>query len=190
MTLTVLSKDSGVNICCSVGMTEHWIPKPPAMLAREAEVRDIRMVKRKELSSTVYSNRVSVAVSSHDRIYDSVFNMISKLWVLPSNKAVAGLTNNSQTPFQRMQIMMGETFSVTFSSQDGGNEISEKNANYASLMVRGPTAATSEVEEFFKKQAEKGTGGILSGLAAGFLGKAFGPTVGSIAGTVAEILPI
>jgi len=190
-TLTVMSKDIGVNVCCSIGSTDHWIPKSALQKKNETEVQDTRIVQRRQLSATPYANKVIIAYSSHDRILSPVFDTITKVWVNPVNQATINPNNPSQqSPFQRQQIISGETYSVGYAAEDGSIEISTRNSSYAAMLVRGVTTTPSEIEEFFRTQSAQGTGGLLSGLAASFLGKAFGSTVGSIAGTVAEVLPI
>jgi len=189
-TLSVLSKDFGVNVCSSVGMTSHWIPADQSIVVRDTSVRDPRIVARRHLSSTVYAGRNIIATSSHDRINSPVFDQINKLWILASNKAVPGGDLSNQSLFQRQQLISGESFSLTQSNEINGAMMSLFNAQYAEMMVKGPNAPANEIEAFFLECAKKGQGGILSGLVAGFLGNTFGPDIGSLAGTVSELLPI
>jgi len=188
--LAVVSRDLGVNICSSVGITRHWVKQSPVEVAREGAVRDLRLEAKKELSSTVYSERDVVAISSFDDMYDSVVRIVTGQWVLPINYSNAGTIPSAQTEFVRAQIMNEETASLALAGEDSGTTLAIVNGRFAAQMIRSPTAAQSEMEKFFTDAAAAGTGGILSGLVAGFLGKAFGPTVGSIAGTVAELIPI
>jgi len=44
--------------------------------------------------------------------------------------------------------------------------------------------------EFFNNASRTGSGGVLSGLLAGWAGKALGPTVGGILGGIADVLPV
>jgi len=44
--------------------------------------------------------------------------------------------------------------------------------------------------EFFNNASRTGKGGVLSGLLAGWAGKALGPVAGGILGGIADVLPI
>jgi len=190
MALTTATRDQGVNICSSVGVTRHWVPPAAGSKIRSENMRDMRLVSRRYLGATLYADREAVAISSYDRMLGPVYDQISSLWILPINKAVAGLTEAAQSSFQREQIIRGETASVSSSAQDSGTTLSTLHGRYAQAMVKGPNAPASDIETFFVEQTKNGKAGILSGLVAGFIGKAFGPTAGSIAGTVSELLPI
>ncbi len=190
MKLTTVSFDVGVNICTSIGITRHWIPPPTEFLARNADTRDVRLEKRRGLTATPYANRLVIAESSHAKLLSAPYDLIQKMWILPVNKATAGLTPQQQSVFVREQIMQGETYSVSLASENGGVFMSNINFSYAQAMVRGTTGTTLEIEDFFDQQSKNGSAGPLSGFVAGALGKLFGPTIGSISGTVAEMLPI
>jgi len=190
MTLTQVNIDQGINIFCAVGQTLHWIPQTQSSIKRNEGVVDERLEKQRTLSNTTYNNKRVIAISAHDKIYAPVYTQINNTWILPQNKAVAGTNLAAQSVFQRQQIIMGEAFSVSQSSEDDGATLSARHDSYAALMVRGLTQSPSEIETFLLDQAKKGHGGVLSGLVAGWLGKTFGATAGSIAGSIAETLPI
>jgi len=62
--------------------------------------------------------------------------------------------------------------------------------NYAQKITHAFNAEKSDWARFFETQDEKGNGGFLSGLAAQLAGHVFGSGVGSIASTIADMLPI
>jgi len=94
------------------------------------------------------------------------------------------------TFFTRIQGLTGEPFSVPTSNGDDGLELSFLHGQFAARMVKGRSAQTTDWDKFFAECAALGRGGILSGLAAAFLGSVAGPTVGAIASAVADVLPI
>jgi len=109
MSFSTLSSDFGVNICSSVGTTRHWIEQGEDDKAREMVARDPRLMKRRYLSQTLYADRQATAISSYNRMLSPVLSQIQGIWILPINKAVVGLTDASQSLFQREQIIRGET---------------------------------------------------------------------------------
>jgi len=62
-------------------------------------------------------------------------------------------------------------------------------STYAAAMTHSKST-TSALDQAFINLSNSGRAGILSSLAASFLGHAFGPTVGTIASSVANVLPI
>jgi len=190
MAYTVLTKDFGINICSSIGITRHWVQQSEVDKSRRRDVRDTRLESRRYLSSTLYATRETVVTTSFNRMISPVFDQIESIWVLPVNKAVVGGTDASQSIFQREQIIKGETASVSSSSESAGMSLSTLHGRYAQAMIKGTNAPASELEVFFIEQGKNSTAGILSGLVAGFIGKAFGSTAGSIANSVSEMLPI
>jgi hypothetical protein len=190
MALSTVSRDFGVNICSSVGMTRHWIPQGLEDQTRDSQVRDLRLASRRYLSATLYATRQAAAISSYNRMLSPALDSIQGIWILPINKAVIGLTDASQSTFQREQIIRGETYSVSSASEVAGMSLATLHGRYAQAMIKGPNAPAGDIEAFFTSQNLNSTGGILSGLVAGFIGKTFGSTAGSIAGAVSEMLPI
>lgn len=188
--LATLSRDLGVNICCSVGTTRHWLHPTPSSIARLVDVKDPRVESRKYLTNSFYSNNVVVAVSSHEKMYSAVLDQIFKFWILPVNYANAGSVLAAQSIVNRQAIIEGETYSVVMASQDSGITMSSLHAQYAQSMVKGPNSPPSQLEDFFVEQSKSGTGGILSSLAASWIGNTFGPVAGSIAGAISDFLPI
>jgi len=190
MAFTVVSKDLGVNVCSSVGITRHWIPQSDSDKRRQAEVRDMRLERRRYLSATLYAAREAIVTTSFNRMTSAVYDQIESIWILPVNKAVSGGTDASQSIFQREQIIKGETASVSNTSESTGVALSTLHGRYAQAMIKGTNAPASEIEVFFVEQSKNARAGILSGLVAGFIGKAFGSTAGSIAGSISEMLPV
>jgi hypothetical protein len=94
------------------------------------------------------------------------------------------------TFFTRVQALLGEPFSLPTSNGNDGMSLGDLHFNFAQRMIKGRTAPTTDWDKFFAECAATGRGGILSGLAAAFLGQVAGPTVGAIASTVADFLPI
>jgi hypothetical protein len=188
--LVQLSQDLGVNVCCSVSSTRHWIPESVGFKQRVSEYRDSRVESTTGLVGTVYTSRQAVAVSTHEVALSPAFNGILGTWILPQNLSVSSTLNTSKTVFSRVQIIEGEPFSVPLANSDTGVTMSSLHTQYAAKMIRGPTAPPSDWDQFFTDQAAKGNGGVLSGVVADFLGRTFGPSVGGIAKSVAEIIPI
>jgi len=188
--LSQVSGDLGVNICCSISSTRHWIPESGDYKARVAEVRDSRIESTTGMRASPYTTRQAVAVSCHEQILSAAFSNILSMWILPQNLSVSSSLNTSKTFFSRVQIIEGEPYSVSSANNSTGITMAALHTSYASKMIRGPTAPPSDLDQFFVDQAKKGNGGILSGLVADFIGKTFGPSVGGIAKSVSEIIPI
>jgi hypothetical protein len=188
--LTVVSGDIGVNVCCSISSTRHWIPESSGYKERTAEVKDHRVENTTGLRASPYTTRQAIAVSCHEKVLSAPFSEILSMWILPQNLSLTSSLNTSKTFFSRVQIIYGEPYSVSTSNLASGVTMSSLHTSYASKMIRGPTAPLSNLDQFFVDQAKNGTGGILSGLVADFVGKTFGPSVGGIAKSVAEIIPI
>jgi len=185
--LTTISKDLGVNICVSVAMTRHWVNQSSNARARLEGVRDSRLEGRSV--GSVYIERQAVAISSRDVVLSAPFDAILSTWILPINYSNVGQSPESETFFSRVQIMAGEPYSVSQATVDSGKSMASLHSTYASKMVHSRDAPAGEWDAFFTEQQAKGTGGILSSLAASFIGSAFGPGAGSVANTIAEIIP-
>jgi len=188
--LSTVSKELGVNVCCSVSCTRHWIPAPGSYKEMTAEFEDKRLTSRKNLVSGLYADRHDIAVSVHDTPVSEAFDRIQKQWILPVNLAVDGAVPQSLSDFTRVSLAMMETQSVPTANVTTGISMATEHLSYARKMIHGRDAAESEWSTFFQEEAKNGHGGVLSGLVADFIGKAFGGTAGAIAGTVASILPI
>jgi len=191
MTQATMSRDFGVNICSSVGLTKHWVVQStPDVERNHLDVFDSRVSGKREFVNTAYATRGIVGITGHDKLIDAVFTKIQKVWVLPVNHSITGSSSSDQSGFTRQSLILGEGFSVATTTEFEGISLSTQHVSYASLMVKQAQGPPNEIEAFFTEMAAKGTGGILSGLVSGFIGKAFGTTAGSIASSIADILPI
>jgi len=187
--LRTLSRDLGVNAVVSLGSTRHWVDVPVGEKERNSDFVDLRVKSRAHMK-TPYAAREAIATSSHDRIISAAWDEVDKVWILPINYSSTGIGLDDNTPFQRVQIISEEPFRVANTAGETGQTFSSLHMIYAQLMTHGRDASDSKMSSFFLEMEQKSTGGILSGLVAGFLGKQFGSTVGSIANTVADLIPI
>jgi len=185
--LSVMASDIGVNIACSAAMTRHWNTVSNNQKMREAIVLDDRLAKVR--ASSVYAQRQIVAISSYPALLAGPTEQILQQWILPVNDIVEW-SEEASTLFTRVQDMMKETSSISLSSGDDGVNMATLHEQYASKMVNGIAGKESDWDTFFAEQTKKGGAGILSSLAANFIGQAFGGTAGSIASTVAGLIPI
>jgi len=191
-----LGTELGITALCSVSMTRHWVPinltlSPKRKISREERGRevDVRVERRKNLSSTVYAQRQVVADSSQGPIMADAYEQILGTWQLPVMLAQSGANTNDQTLYQRTQLIMGEPYGVVTTAGSTGQIMSTMNSTYAMKMVRSRDAPPTEWDRLFQTLAASGRGGMLSGLLADAAGAIFGQGVGSVASTIASVLP-
>lgn len=188
--ITVLSPDPGVNVLCSVNQTLYWLPQTISSQAMAEEVRDERVQRDKSLSSTVYAGREAVAISFRERPF-GVTQAITSRWILPVyliNDGGVGSQNSS--PYIKIQNIYDETNSTILSTTgSGGTTIATRHSIFADSMVHARDGK-AQMDTDFETLAAQGHAGILSSLAATFLGHAFGSGVGDVASAVASALPI
>jgi len=188
--LIAVSYDLGVNIACSVSSTLYWNQPSGQEMVREKEFLDERLLAKKFVS-TVYNSRVAVAMSSSGKLLSGPTEQIVSQWILPVLQIQGGTPPSGEMTFGIAQDLLCEPFSLPFTSTgDNGMTMGSRHVSYANKMVHGISAPSSDWDQFFIEETKLGAGGILSSLAADLLGKAFGPTAGAIAGSVASMLPI
>lgn len=189
--LTSIGNELGIRVLTSLGTTRHWQVVPSFRRFVNSDVRDIRLMARKNLNS-VYANREIVADTFQSKPEDEPYTMIMSRWVLPVNLLQSGSQYNNLSTIQRYQSFSREYFSKSYISDgETGTILSVINMNYAAKMVRSKLAEKNDWVQFFEQQTAQGRGGILSSLAASWIGKAVGsPEVGSILQGVADFLPV
>jgi hypothetical protein len=188
--IDVLSNDPGVNVLCSVNQTLYWLPQTVESITEHSVVRDERIQRDKGLSATVYSGRQASAITYREKPF-GVTQAITSRWILPVYLInTGGINSQNASPFVKIQNMYDETFSTTLSTTGfGGATISARHSIYADSMVHARDGQ-SQMDKDFESLSAQGRAGILSSLAATFLGNAFGNGVGDIASAVASALPI
>jgi len=188
--LTTVSRDLGVNVCCSLGVTRHWIDTPSSALEIRKQRVDTRMEKRKFLMADPYATRDVILTSFFDKPNSPVFDRIQQMWLLPINNSVTTAIPQSGTLWQKVTLNLVETNNVPTSNETTGTTLSFINSQFVNSLIKAKSAPLSAEAQFFLDMDRQGKGGVLSGLVANFIGSAFGSTAGSIAGTVAQFLPI
>jgi len=187
--ITEVSLDPGVNVLTSINQTRYWINVTPAALERTADVRDERIVQRKWLSDTVYTNRQAFSISYREAPFADTQSITTK-WILPIQHLQLGNGSPNASPFVKMQALNGEEFSTaTSTTGDSGVSLSTLHSIFADSMVHAKDTESSFDAEL-KNLTNSGKAGILSSLVAKFAGQAFGTTVGSVANAIADVLPI
>lgn len=193
--LGTVGTELGISVLTSVAMTRHWLPNTEdvhhhkIVSAMEGFV-DVRLEKIKRATQTVYATQSAVADSSQSIILAAPYEGILNSWILPVNKAELPVGNelSDSTAFPRWQTIMNEPFAATFSAGQVGQNMAMQHMVYAAKMVRTRDAPPSDVDKLIATLAAQGRGGILSGLAASFIGSIF-PAAAGIATTVAGALP-
>lgn len=191
MSLGQMGAELGIGVLTSVAMTRHWVYQS---LNERVETRqthvDLRMEKNRRVFDTVYSSRLAIADTSQSKILSAPYETVLNTWILPVNYSNSGSTISDQSLVQRWQAIMREPYLAATTSGQDGQLVSVMHANYAAKMTKAREAAGNDWQKFFDTMSVQGRGGVLSSLAAGFLGQAFGPAVGAIASGVADVLPI
>lgn len=170
--LGTFGTEQGIKSLCSISMTRHWAIIPPGTIAKSLDYVDERFAVRKRTFQSVYSQRNVVADTSQGAILASPYEIVLSTWILPLNK-VQVVTDANNTQLQRWQAMMGEPYFVPTTAGLTGVSLDSLHDLYASKMIKGKLATNDDWTEFFRTEAEKGRGGILSAV-GGFFDEAFG----------------
>jgi len=187
--LTVLSADPGVNVLNSLNQTRYWANVSAISAERNEDVRDTRVEQRRDLSGTPYASRQAFAISFREAPFAATA-AITTMWILPTLTIQTGTDTTNTCTFTQAQEMYNEQYSIASSTTgDQGATMASILSTYAAAMTHSKST-TSALDQAFINLSNSGRAGILSSLAASFLGHAFGPTVGTIASSVANVLPI
>jgi len=193
----VLSTELGINVLCSVAMTRMWLgvqetgtmskPHPK----KRVEIHDKRLdqVKNKAFSSTPYVTRQAIVDLSQGRIWDAPYTQVLQTWILPTCEEEVVPQTSQSTDLPRYQSMFDETKSASRTTGVTGITLSALHDAYAAKMTKGQLATADDWSQFFSECAAQGRGGILSGLVASLVGKAF-PGVSGVANAIADALPL
>jgi len=188
--LTTLSTEKGISILESASCTLHFSQANTAMEQRIANTEDLR-AKAVTLSS-VYADRTAAAISQKGTFLNGPTEQALAIWILPVSRIDLGIQSpQSASVFPRIQDLLSEPFVFVMTSTGvDGQIMANRHAAYASKMIKGVAAQPNDWDEFFKTMAASGRGGILTSLVAGLATKFLGPTVGGVASSLADILPI
>jgi len=170
--LGTFGTEQGIKSLCSVSMTRHWAIIPPGVKAKALDYVDERFAVRQRTFQTVYSARNVLADTSQGAILASPYEIVLSTWILPLNK-VQVETDANNTQLQRWQATMGEPYYIPTTAGTTGVSLDSLHDLYASKMTKGKLATSDDWTEFFKTEAAKGRGGILSAI-GGFFDGAFG----------------
>jgi len=187
--LSTCSIEPGVLPLMSVADTLAWYIPTPTTQARDSAYRDERFTAGRYAQTSQYSNRQAVAITYRSRPISEV-TKITDMWILPVQKLSAGFDPGTTSTYVKTQELNRETYARVLSATgDSGETMASRHASYAAAMVHAKGGEAS-IDKIFSSLESEGKGGILSSLAAQFIGSAFGSTAGQIAGAVADILPI
>lgn len=201
--LGTMGTEKGISILCSLAGTRIWVPTPSLRTQLTGPLRerrssssnliefvDIRMEKPRfhGLLTSVYANRQAITTTHQCEVLAAPFEQVLDTWIMPivQDEKIIG---ESSTVLQRWQFIMGEPHSTNSTSGEQGTTLSTIHSTYASKMVKSNLSQADDWTEFFNSMAKLGRGGILSGLVAGLVGKAF-PALGGVASTIADALPL
>jgi len=192
--LGTMGTELGISVLTSIAMTRHWIPITENVHHQKIvpvadDVIDKRLIERR-LANTVYSQQQAIADSSQSIILAAPYEQVLNTWILPVNLALlpANSLLTDSTALPRWQSLMGEPYAASYTSGQTGMLMSMQHAVYAAKMTRTRNTPESDVDTLIKLLAQQGRGGILSGLAASFIGSVF-PAASGLASTVASVLP-
>lgn len=186
--LTTFSDDPGINVLCSINQTRYWSVPPSVVTQQALEVRDTRESTRFGLTS-LYAGRQVYSQSYREKPF-AITAALTSQWILPITLLQDGSNSQNGSAFVKIQALYGEEISSTISTTGStGPTLASMHANYASQMVHAK-GVTSAWDDVISELSREGHAGILSSLAAHFLGNAFGTTVGSVASSIADALPI
>jgi len=201
--LGTVGTEKGISILCSIASSRVWIASASLRQRTSGPLRE-RRDSRKSLSkiadvrfeaprfrgilTSVYASRQAIATTHQCEVLAAPFEEVLDTWILPivNDEFIVG---SNSSALQRWQFIMGEPHAANSSSGENGTLLSTINSSYASKMVKSNLAQADDWTEFFNTVAKLGRGGILTGLLAGLVGKAF-PAVGGIASTIADALPL
>jgi len=188
--LQTMSTEIGATALCSVSATRHWTPPNATAVKTAAAFIDPRL-KKNAVLSTPYEARVIVADTFAQPIDAPLYEGIQSKWILPCNKFQLGSQPNDRSTLQAYMCQFSEG-NVRVRSSDGNTSITlaALHTDYALKMTHAKNAQKNDWLEAFATAANSGQGGLISGLIAKFAGAAFGDTVGSVAGVIADCLPI
>jgi len=201
--LGTMGTEKGISVLCSIASTRVWVPIPSMRRATGGPLRERRDSKKslvevtdtrfessrfKGLLSSVYSTRQVITTTHQCAVLAAPFEQVLDSWILPIVEDELIVGENS-TELQRWQFFQGEPFATNSTSGENGTLLSTIDSTYASKMVKSNLSQADDWTEFFNTMAKKGRGGILTGLVAGLVGKAF-PALGGVASSIADSLPI
>jgi len=189
------STDLGISVLNSIGITRH---SQTGGIGRREQLQanhnvDKRLTNRnhKYLVDSPYSTRVFYTTSFHDKPFASCWENVQNTWILPINEVadgpIAGVTQS--TRINRVSAMYNERFSITQTINEAGSDLANLHSAYASKMVKGRLAASTQWDDFFKQMEAYGRGGILSALAGG-VAKMIFPSSGHIIDQISNAIPI
>jgi len=186
--MTIVNVDPGINVLASLNQTIYWAAPSVQYLLRTLETEDLRITQNRGLSSA-YSQQQAVAISYKENPFGATQDVTTK-WILPVCRLQNGDTTSDSESFIKLTSLYEEQFSSSLSTTgESGITFASRHYTYAASMVHGRDGQ-SLLDKQLVDLNEKGQAGILSSLAASFLGNAFGKDVGAIASTVANALPI
>jgi len=187
-TLTTITSDGGMKILGAIFTCRHWSETSQASKKRTADVVDVRLQARPELSSTVYANREQFAISSGCKFISGTDTFL-RVWVLPINRLTPVDTTNNATGFVRMQSLMEHPSSITTSpTGDEAVALATLHKDYAQALLRGAATQKTQWDTIIDSLDQTGHAGILSSLASAVGGAIFGPEVGSTIGAIGNSL--
>jgi hypothetical protein len=186
--VTTLGTEKGINVCFSGNATRHWIIPPDPLTATRRKTVDVRMEKKKwsNVRSSPNANKLAIADTFQSEPLASVYEQIQSIWILPINKVQT--TATVSTTVQKIRALYHEPYLVNLSSGEDGITIAQQLQSYASKMIKAKLAPPDDLDAFLAQCAERGRGGVLSGLAAGFVGALF-PQAKGVANAIAGVLP-
>jgi len=189
--LLTVGGESGPSILTFSGSTRYWQVGTVSMRKNKIH-QDPRIEAHKELTTTVYSTREVFAQTYRENPYADVVQQFFNNMIMPVLLIQpTGVSPSSVMTVTRGQVITGEPHLQPVSTTGNqGPTLSAIHAAYATKMVFGKQAQKNEWLEFFNNASRTGSGGVLSGLLAGWAGKALGPTVGGILGGIADVLPV
>jgi len=201
--------EKGINVLCSISTTRIWQnqggfrrtqpldkKKPSSTSDRRGSanskrrpiITDLRFKGQqwKSVTNTPYATRVALIDVSQGEILGPAYEQVLSTWILPIN--LNEIIGDESTVIQRWQFMFNEPDSVSRSSGEDGINLSNLHRSYAMKMTRSKLAPTDDWTSFFAEMSRLGRGGILTGIVAGLVGKAF-PGAAGIADSVASLFP-
>jgi len=169
--LTTIGSDGGINSLEVITMTEHWIEQQFKPQKRELLPR-FKLIAKDTFNLGPYAAKGLVVLSSQTVPDAATWDTLQQFWLKPVNHdaVITAGDPKTYTKYERMQIASLEPATLIKVETNMGAVYSQKNYELALLNTRSKDQPKTEAVNFLESEAAKGRGGILSSLAASFLG--------------------
>jgi len=192
------STENGINILYSGNMTRRWTTSTAQQILERKRQTEGKINSKREqevltnaVTASPYLARVVYADCVQSVPLNAAYSTFQSNWIIPQVVLVGGSDpeDPNSTLIQRWQALMSEPYNINASVGYGGIAYAELHYRYASFMTRGNLAPATDWAVFLDEMEKTGRGGFLSNLVAGAI-SSFSPTLGAVASSIANTLPV